>query len=86
VAVLIFVLVGFGVCYCLPSLPRVGALNCENHSQSMMCDGSLTAVWCCRKTITAAYRYVPWSGPTAGWHQMMPKTHMSQKTHTGFDR
>jgi len=20
------------------------------------------------KTITAAYRYVPWSGPTAGWH------------------
>src|ERR1700737_1158348 len=21
---------------------------------------------CCRKAITAAYRYVPWSGPTAG--------------------
>jgi hypothetical protein len=39
-----------------------------------------------RKTITAGYRYVPWSGPTAGWHQMMSKTDMTQKTHNGFVR
>jgi hypothetical protein len=25
----------------------------------------------CRKAITTAYRYVPWSGPTAGWYKMM---------------
>jgi len=28
---------------------------------------------CCRKAITAAYRYVPWSGPTAGPAQMMQR-------------
>ena len=41
---------GSGFAIACHHYPRVGALNCENHSQSMMCDGSLTAVWCCRKT------------------------------------
>jgi len=77
---------GSGFAICLPSLPSISILNCDNYSHTRMCDGLLMVVWCCRKTITAAYRYVPWSGPTAGWHQMMPKTHMSQKTHNGFDR
>jgi hypothetical protein len=75
---------GSGFAICLPSLPSISILNCENPSHTMMRDGLLMVVWCCRKTITAAYRYVPWSGLTAGWHQMMPKTQHESKDSQRF--